>query len=147
MYLILANDSIKDFLSKSDKRKYAINADYFGMKSNIKKSEIYDQLYGWVLWYCIFKNKPLHVIAMSDRFAYRNIGNLINSSLFVTWKDMPKYASEASEYTQIPHDERIFSDDKYIEILSEKIKNNNFRENPCIDLVCESGGVINEFIY
>lgn len=147
MYLILANDSIEDFISMPDKREYARNADYFAMVAHIQKTEIQDKIYGWVLWYCIFKNKPLHVIVMSDRFAYQIIGNLINSSLFVNWKDMPEYVSEASEYTQIPHDERIFSDDKYIEILSEKIKNNNFRKKPYIDLGCSVGGVINEFYF
>lgn len=148
MRCILSQKPIADFFQAENKTEYAYNSNYFSIKTDVKKNDIYDNLYAWVDWYAVFDNKPLFLTVMTDKYWFRNVNeseSIRRSMLFVNWGNIPSNSLENDSQKfkkPLAIDKRLWNDFSYFEAICEVIKSNNFNKNEMIEIKLD--GVSNE---
>lgn len=148
MYCVLSQNPIKCFFQSKNKTEYAYSSNYFSFKTNVKKKDIYDSLFGWVNWYAIFENKPLFLSVMTDNYWFRNIDeseDIRSSVLFANWGNIPSNELQINSNkfkNPLAIDSRLWNDSSYFESIYEVIKFNNFNKTEMIEIKLD--GVSNE---
>ena len=121
MYCVLSQNPIKCFFQSKNKTEYAHSSNYFSFKTNVKKKDIYDSLFGWVNWYAIFENKPLFLSVMTDNYWFRNIDeseDIRRSVLFANWGNIPSNELQINSNkfkNPLAIDTRLWNDSSYFE--------------------------------
>ena len=137
MYIILSQRPIKEFLNANDHKQYMKDCIYFSLKyvefKKTSKNAFYS-IDSWVELYNLFDNTPLYIGILTDKYFYAHCKDTINSIHFTKWH-IPKYFTEENKEKVLPPQDRLWIDEEYFSnIWENKIKTNNFNQNPFIEI-------------
>ena len=115
MYTVLSTKPVINLFLAKDKQEFAKSCEFFAMRALVTKRSLYEDLYGWVNIYPIFKSQPLYVSLVRNNFWFKQSEGtwLENHRMFIHHPGIPSWLNKDNTEPSLPQDNRLWNDEKY----------------------------------